>query len=137
MAHFITEKCIGCTACARVCPTRAIEGERKERHRIDPSLCIDCGVCTRVCPATAIRNPAGVFPPRLPRRSDWPRPVINPLLCSGCEFCVSICPFDCLEVAGGAMQGVSRLVRPEECVGCGMCASVCIKEAITLRPLAA
>ena len=34
------EKCVGCTACARVCPANAITGERKQPQYIDQSLCI-------------------------------------------------------------------------------------------------
>ena len=37
------EKCVGCTACARVCPANAITGERKQEHTIDGEKCIKCG----------------------------------------------------------------------------------------------
>ena len=30
------DKCIGCTACARQCPVKAISGERQQTHVIDP-----------------------------------------------------------------------------------------------------
>lgn len=131
MAHSITDRCIGCTACTKVCPVRAISGQRQEIHRIDPGLCIDCGSCTRVCPQSAISDPYGVFKPRIPKRSDWPKPAVDPVLCSGCEFCVSICPFGALElVGGGPMWGTSHLARPNDCVGCGLCETVCAKAAI-------
>lgn len=133
MAHRITDACIGCTACARVCPTGAITGDRQAVHVIDPRLCIDCDSCVRVCPATAIMDQFGVFKERVARRALWPKPVVNKDLCSGCEFCVSVCPFGCLELEdGGAFHGTAVLARPNDCVGCAMCETVCIKQAIVV-----
>ena len=48
------EKCTGCTACARVCPTEAAFGERKEVHKIDQEKCIKCGLCKEACKFEAI-----------------------------------------------------------------------------------
>ncbi|MDD4444612.1 MAG: NADH-ubiquinone oxidoreductase-F iron-sulfur binding region domain-containing protein, partial [Eubacteriales bacterium] len=50
----LSDKCIGCTACARVCPVDAISGKVKEVHSIDPSLCIKCGSCIAACKFGAI-----------------------------------------------------------------------------------
>lgn len=47
-----TEKCINCTKCARVCPSRAII--RVEKHQVLPQECLVCGDCIRACPTDAI-----------------------------------------------------------------------------------
>lgn len=50
----IAEKCIGCTACARVCPVTCISGAVKQPHFIEQSRCIKCGACLSKCKFSAI-----------------------------------------------------------------------------------
>jgi NADH:ubiquinone oxidoreductase subunit F (NADH-binding)/NAD-dependent dihydropyrimidine dehydrogenase PreA subunit len=49
-------KCVGCTACARVCPAHAIAGVRKQTHAIDQAQCIKCGQCFEVCKFGAVQR---------------------------------------------------------------------------------
>ncbi len=49
-----TEKCTGCTVCAKNCPTDAIDGARKEVHTIRQDACIQCGMCYSKCKFDAI-----------------------------------------------------------------------------------
>jgi NADH:ubiquinone oxidoreductase subunit F (NADH-binding)/Pyruvate/2-oxoacid:ferredoxin oxidoreductase delta subunit len=48
------EECTGCSACKKVCPTQAIEGEKKHSHRILAELCSKCGSCKDVCKTSAV-----------------------------------------------------------------------------------
>lgn len=50
----ISDKCIGCSACSRQCPTGAISGELKKKFEIDQSKCIKCGRCFNTCRFGAI-----------------------------------------------------------------------------------
>ena len=52
--HIDAEKCRGCTACARQCPTNAISGAVRTPHEIDPAKCIKCGACMATCKFGAI-----------------------------------------------------------------------------------
>ena len=54
LSYEITDKCIGCTKCARNCPEKCITGRIKEKHVIDGSKCIKCGLCLDKCPVKAI-----------------------------------------------------------------------------------
>lgn len=54
LTYEINDQCIGCTVCVRVCPTKAITGERKVKHLIDQEKCIKCGACFDICKFKAI-----------------------------------------------------------------------------------
>lgn len=51
------KKCVGCTACAKVCPVECISGKIKKIHIIDEDRCIKCGACFKACKFNAVIKP--------------------------------------------------------------------------------
>ena len=49
LKYEITDKCVGCTLCAKKCPARCIKSKLKERHIIDQERCLKCGACMEQC----------------------------------------------------------------------------------------
>ncbi len=56
MYYILPDKCVGCTACARVCPVPCIVGEPKKLHVIEQEKCIKCGACFNRCKFNAIEK---------------------------------------------------------------------------------
>jgi len=50
----VTSRCVGCTGCAVICPTAAIEIVPGS-IRVDNDLCVSCGYCQTSCAVDGIR----------------------------------------------------------------------------------
>ena len=48
-----TDRCIGCGACVRACPGKALE-IRQGRAALEKNKCIKCYCCHELCPVKAI-----------------------------------------------------------------------------------
>ena len=140
MAYKITERCVGCRMCLKVCPVAAIAGKPSKRHRIVAEACIDCGACGRICPHSAVLDAAGRECERIRRRaSNWERPLFDYARCVDCRICIDACPSACLAITftQDAAERRSRpvLVMVRDCIGCRFCERECPAEAITMKPL--
>jgi ferredoxin len=66
----ISNECIGCGKCEKVCPVLAISMQNNKEGKavagVDNEICLGCGVCVRSCPKNAIelvRREIGVITP--------------------------------------------------------------------------
>ena len=141
MPYLINDKCNGCTACAKTCPTHAITGARKEIHVIDPETCVDCGVCGMICPVPeAVTDQDGKVCVMI-HRKDRPRPQpVAGARCVSCNLCVEVCPFGCLGlvIPDGAAERrpLAILVNEKRCVSCELCVSSCPTVYLEMRKAA-
>ena len=135
MPFFITGDCIGCSACAKICPVLAISGESKQRYEINIRRCVSCGVCGRVCPKNAVLDGHGNPCKSIPRK-NWKKPSIDTKLCSACGICVTWCRAEALRISPPAFHGdihvFAQLHEPAKCVGCALCEENCPLGAITM-----
>lgn len=137
MPHFIMDNCIGCTACAKVCPQDCIFGDREEMHVIHGDWCIDCSICGNVCPVAAIIDHEAVLVEKV-KMKDRPKAVVYEDDCTGCYYCKWVCPEDAItmEKVGWADEHFPiAVVDEKKCTGCGLCEEQCIKSAIVIPGL--
>lgn len=136
MAYTINENCIGCTACAALCPVFAIKGERGSMHSINEKRCVECGVCGKACPKGAICDSKGNVCAAV-KRTEWAKPVVDTAKCSACSMCVNICTKGALSISLPAFKGdlrvFAQLSAPQKCVGCALCEGECPLGAIRME----
>ena len=135
MPFTITQSCVGCQACRKICPVGAISGEKKEVHVIDHAVCIECGSCGRICPHASVLDQFGALCAMV-KRAQWERPRVNSYECMSCTMCIETCPVNCLDMSQahdtGDPHGYPYLKKEKACIGCGFCALECPVGAITM-----
>lgn len=136
MAFRITDKCIGCSVCKKICPVDCIAGERSQLHHIDAGLCIECGACGHICPQSAVVDAAGRVIQRIRFRKHWPKPRIDKTRCISCVICLDSCPVGCLALSytkeSDNKRGLPVLADETACIGCEFCAVDCPVDAIEM-----
>jgi formate hydrogenlyase subunit 6/NADH:ubiquinone oxidoreductase subunit I len=140
MAYLIDDRCVGCGMCLKVCPTAAIAGEPRKRHRILSAACVDCGACGRICPHGALQDETGRRCQRIRRRTtNWPLPLFDDARCVYCRACVDACPTACLAIVFDQnpdnRKAYPILVQRRDCIACRFCDLECPTAAITMKPL--
>lgn len=53
-------RCVGCGACAMVCPHQVFVVEGGKARLVDRDGCMECGACANNCPVDAIQVRPGV-----------------------------------------------------------------------------
>lgn len=53
-AQVLTQQCVACGCCEKVCPFNAIKVEKGIYAEVNVDKCVGCGKCQKVCPACVI-----------------------------------------------------------------------------------
>ena len=132
MAYSISEDCLGCGECAKVCKVAAIKGKPEQRYVVENELCNACGECADACKNGAILNDLGEVVGNSNRI-----PAVDIEKCTDCQLCIESCPANVLELCPPKRPCDTEIYAivawPENCRGDGLCTQNCPVGAITLK----
>ena len=140
------DRCVGCLACAAVCPRQLIVPVEPKRNVVIACNsmakgavttrgctvgCIGFGTCVKACKYDAIHVVNGVA-------------KVNTDVCVGCMACAAACPRNLIVpvdygtsviVACNSHAKGAVTVRgcTQGCIGCGLCTKICPHEAIKVE----
>lgn len=107
------EKCVGCMACAAVCPRNLITAVDYDKHTVIACNsnakgavtvrgctqgCIGCGICLKICPHDAIKVENNLA-------------VIDYSICTSCGLCAAVCPKKLIESDVDTPEEVIAIVK--------------------------
>ena len=86
-----TDECVGCGACAAVCPSKAITVTDTDIRvlRIDHGLCIFCRKCEDTCPWEGITLTGTFEMATLDKRNVYDEVEHELILCEGCNSIIT------------------------------------------------
>ena len=159
--------CVLCGACARACPTHAIEVDRKgSTWAIERMACIQCRGCVDNCPPKCLdmdqkyTEPGGekiidkfeIPPKKKAPKKDAPKKDApaeaagadadgdGPLVCNKetCVYC-GLCAKECPVDALKVERKPEKIweVNEDECIKCGACIEKCPKDSLAFGSVAA
>ncbi|TRO55134.1 hydrogenase iron-sulfur subunit, partial [Candidatus Bathyarchaeota archaeon] len=111
IAEVTVEKCVGCGACASVCPFKAIDWGPTGFPRVNKAACKGCGLCSVECPVSAMQLkyfkdyqliPAidGILDSEYVTPENPDEPVVLVMACRWCSY------------AAADLAGIMRLKYP-------------------------
>jgi heterodisulfide reductase subunit A2 len=91
------EKCVGCGACASICPFNAIEWSAFGEPKVIEAACEGCGICSAVCPVSAMQlrhykddqlvpKIKAILTPKWISEEKKNEPVIVAFACQWCSY---------------------------------------------------
>jgi NADH-quinone oxidoreductase subunit I len=144
----IWEKCIACSICVRVCPTRCLDlvevddikepGKKVKRPRLNLGRCMMCGYCAEYCPTKSMiitpeyelaeyTREAMIYDPvKLQYAGD-----VNTEI-----HIIEVLPSE-LKKGGQSRDATlnkeAPILEDKKCISCTKCAKVCPTEAIVMK----